>query len=145
MGAAFPAALPGQRNKTFVILLRSSGLFIGQPYQLPRRTAALTTCHLWRLRVCARSQQNNGFVSFAYLTLFLLSQIVQNQCITSPPQMSTLFPSGGSPAALVFGFQLLICQRIDQRYAVAAVIQSAANFCDVAVFLHQIHGIYLPG
>ena len=34
-----------ERNKIF-ILLRSLGLFIGQPYQLPHRTAAPFTRHL---------------------------------------------------------------------------------------------------
>lgn len=41
-----PPSFPGERNKTYVILLRSLGLFIGQPYQLPHRTAAPSTRHL---------------------------------------------------------------------------------------------------
>ena len=47
----------------------------------------------WRalLRDRAHSQQNNGFVSFAYLTPFLLSQMVLFKGITSRPSCQLIF------------------------------------------------------
>ena len=43
------------------------------------------------LRDRARSQQNNGFVAFAYLTPKLLSQILRIQGITSRPACQLFF------------------------------------------------------
>ena len=85
-----------KRNKIF-ILLRSAGLKITgclcsppEPLRCPLRPCPCGA----RLHERTQSQQNNGFVSLAYQTSFLLSQMMHNDPATWPPEMSTLFRPG---------------------------------------------------
>lgn len=71
------ALFPRLTQQNIVILLRSLGLFIGQLYQLPQPT-----------------QQNHCFVSFAYLTRFLPSQMVLVHRIRKPPRCQLHFRPG---------------------------------------------------
>lgn len=82
---------PAERNKTFVILLRSLaqkktlGEFPSEPLRSPLAPALRA-----RLRDGAHSQQNNGFVSFAYQTLIHSFLTALFQHITSRPTCQLL-------------------------------------------------------
>ena len=59
--------------------------------------------------------------------------------------MPTHFSACCGTAALELGFELLICHGIDQRDALAAVVQRPAHPVNITVLVQQVNGINLPG
>ena len=132
-----------KRNKIFILLrslLRNKSLWKlhSEPLRSPLRPA------LWaQLRDRAQSQQNNGFVSFAYQTVYSFRQIVPDKHITSRPVLSTHFTTGAGPSAPIFGLQLLIGHSINHGHMNIIMIQCPPHSVKIAVLLHKFTGVYL--
>ena len=75
----------------------------------------------------------------------LLSLDLPRSTYHKPPWMSTHFSARSGSAALELGLKLLVCHGVNQRDALAAVVQRPPYPIDIPVLVQQVNGVDLPG
>lgn len=91
----------------------------------------------------AQRNKISVIVAFVFLTLSSLPEMVPNKHITCRPRVSTHFPPGLGPSSPEFGFQLLVRHSVDHGYMNIVMVQCPSHPVNIAVFLHQLTGVYL--